>query len=318
MVAPLFHVPEARLKTHRVMSPREVSWGHVSTPRFLTLPPGVRARRIETAVGAFSALEALPVSGIAERWPALLVPGLSGSKEDFIAVLQTLAQSGRQVVAIDMRGQFETSGPEDPGAYTRTALGNDIDVLSQLIGKGEPLHLVGHSFGGLVTREAVIDGRTKFASYTLMSTGPAAIVGPREHAGRTMLAEAPDACLERMWDTRLEPEALAAGVSEEIMTFLRKRLFSNSPTGMKTMTMEVLAAPDRCDELTQIDVATLVLYGEHDDGWPPRTQSEMARRLNAECVVVPGAAHSPAVDAPETTAAALIRFWNAAESRLRS
>ncbi|WP_271222780.1 alpha/beta fold hydrolase [Streptosporangium carneum] len=290
----------------------------MSTPRFLTLPPGVHARRIDTAVGAFSALEAMPGSGVAERWPALLVPGLTGSKEDFIAVLQTLAQSGRQVVAIDMRGQFETSGPDDPRAYTRAALGNDVDVLAQLIGRGEPIHLVGHSFGGLVTREAVIDGRTKFASYTLMSTGPAAIVGPRERAGRAMLAELPQVGVEQMWDTRMEPEALAAGVPDEIIAFLRKRLFANSPIGMSTMTREVLSAPDRCDELIQVGVATLVLFGEHDDGWPPATQSEMADRLNAECVVVPGAAHSPAVDAPETTAAALVRFWNAAESRLRS
>jgi hypothetical protein len=30
---------------------------------------------------------------------------------------------------------------------------------------------------------------------------------------------------------------------------------------------------------------------------------------------VPGAAHSPAVEAPETTASSLTAFWNAAESR---
>ncbi|MEV4095114.1 alpha/beta fold hydrolase [Streptosporangium saharense] len=290
----------------------------MSTPRFLTLPPGVRARRLETAVGTFAALEALPGSGIAERMPALLVPGLTGSKEDFLAVMQTLAQSGRQVVAIDMRGQFETGGPDDPAAYTCAALGNDVDALAQLIGRGEPIHLVGHSFGGLVAREAVIDGRTKFASYTMMSTGPAAIVGLRERVGREMLAEAPEAGLERMWDTRLEPEALSSGVPDEIVAFMRKRFFANSSTGMAAMTKEILSARDRCDELDQVDVATLVLFGEHDDGWPPRTQSEMADRLSAECVVVPGAAHSPAVEAPETTAAALVRFWNAAEAYLRS
>ncbi|MBB2913529.1 pimeloyl-ACP methyl ester carboxylesterase [Streptosporangium becharense] len=287
----------------------------MSTPRFLTLPPGVRSRQIETALGTFAALEALPVSGIPERWPALLVPGLTGSKEDFIAVLQTLAQAGRQVVAVDMRGQFETTGPDDSAAYTCAALGNDIDVLAQVIGQDGPIHLVGHSFGGLVTREAVIDGRTRFASYTLMSSGPAAIIGPRERAGRAMLSELPETGLEHMWHNRLEPEALSAGVPDEIVAFLRKRFFANSVTGMYRMTEEVLSAPDRCDELTQIDVPTLVLYGEHDDGWPPRLQSEMARRLNADCVVVPGAAHSPAVEAPETTAAALTRFWNAAESR---
>nr|WP_221473511.1 alpha/beta hydrolase [Planomonospora venezuelensis] len=284
----------------------------------MTLPPGVRPASIDTSAGSFAALEALPVSGVPERWPALLVPGLTGSKEDFIAVLQTLAQSGRRVIAVDMRGQFETGGPDDPEAYTCEALGNDVDLLAQTIGEGEPVHLVGHSFGGLVTREAVIDGRTKFASYTLMSSGPAAIVGPRERFGRAMLTELPELGMEHLWHNRMEPEALAAGVPDEIVAFLRKRLFSNSPVGMAAMTRQVLSAPDRCDELTQVEVDTLVLYGEHDDGWPPAMQAEMALRLDAECVVVPGAVHSPAVEAPETTAAALTRFWNAAEARLLS
>ncbi len=262
----------------------------------------------------FAALEALPVSGVVERWPALLVPGLTGSKEDFIAVLQTLAQSGRRVLAVDLRGQYETPGPEDPAAYTCAALGADIDLLSQQLGDGEPVHLVGHSFGGLVTREAVIDGRTKFASFTLMSSGPAAIMGKRAHHGSKMAREIPELGLEHVWHAGFEPEALANGVPDEIIAFLRRRLLSNSPTGLRYMAEQVLTMRDRTDELRQIEVPTLVLYGEHDDGWPAETQSEMARSLNAECVVVPGAVHSPAVEAPETTATALVRFWNTAES----
>ena len=286
----------------------------MSTPRFLTLPPGVRARRVETPVGAFAALEAVPVSGVVERWPALLVPGYTGSKEDFIAILQTLAYAGRRVVAIDLRGQFETPGPDEPEAYTCGALGADVDAIATVVGGGEPVHLLGHSFGGLVTREAVLDGTAKLASYALMSTGPAGIVGPREQAGRIMLAELPELGLEHMWSNRMEPEALRAGVPLEIVAFLRKRMFANSPTGLVAMAREVLDACDRVDELRGSGLATLVLFGEHDDGWPPVMQAEMADRLDAECVVVPGAAHSPAVEAPETTAAALTRFWNRAES----
>ncbi|MFC4012219.1 alpha/beta fold hydrolase [Nonomuraea purpurea] len=285
----------------------------MSTPRFLDLPPGVAPQRIETPQGTFAALEALPVSGVVERWPALLVPGVTGSKEDFIAVLMTLAQSGRRVVAVDLRGQFETPGPEDPDAYTCAALGADVDLLAQVIGGGDPVHLVGHSFGGLVAREAAVDGRTKFASLTLMSSGPAAIKGRRARNGRKIMEEVPELGLEHVWHHRLEPEALANDVSDDIMVFLHKRLITNSPIGLTRMAEQVLTMHDRTDELRQIEVPTLVLYGEHDDGWPPQTQSEMAARLGAECVVVPGAVHSPAVEAPETTAAALVRFWNTAE-----
>ncbi|NUR85967.1 MAG: alpha/beta hydrolase [Nonomuraea sp.] len=281
----------------------------MSTPRFLNLPPGVTPTRLETPQGAFAALEALPVSGVVERWPAILVPGLTGSKEDFIAVLQTLAQSGRRVLAIDLRGQYETPGPDDPAAYTCAALGADIDALAQLVGGGEAVHLVGHSFGGLVSREAVIDGRTKFASFTLMSSGPAGLPGKRAK----ILRETPEQGLEQLWHARFEPEALAQGVPDEIVAFLRKRLLANSPTGLAAMSEAVLGAVDRTDELRQIEVPTLVIFGEHDDGWPPETQAEMARRLGAEFMVVPGAVHSPAVEAPETTAQALVRFWNAAE-----
>jgi pimeloyl-ACP methyl ester carboxylesterase len=285
----------------------------VSTPRFLDLPPGVTPQKIETPQGTFAALEALPVSGVVERWPALLVPGLTGSKEDFIAVLMTLAQSGRRVVAVDLRGQYETPGPDDPAAYTCAALGADLDTLAQVIGGGGPMHLVGHSFGGLVAREAVIDGRTKFASFTLMGSGPGAIEGRRARNGRKIMEEVPALGLEHVWHHRFEPDALAADVPDDIVAFLHRRLLANSPTGLSSMAEQVLTMRDRTDELRQIEVPTLVLYGEDDDGWSPETQSEMAARLGAECVVVPGAVHSPAVEAPETTAAALVRFWNAAE-----
>ncbi|WP_343954513.1 alpha/beta hydrolase [Nonomuraea longicatena] len=288
----------------------------MSTPRFLTLPPGVTPGHLETPQGTFAALEALPVSGVVERSPALLVPGLTGSKEDFLAVLQTLAHSGRRVVAIDLRGQYETPGPEEPGAYTCAALGADVDAVAQVVGGGESIHLVGHSFGGLVAREAVIDGRTKFTSFTLMSAGPAGIVGRRARDSRQIMEEVPDRGLEHVWHTGLEREALTGGVSDEILSFLHKRMLANSPTGLARMAEQVLTMRDRTDELREIEVPALVLFGEQDDGWPTESQVEMSVRLQAECVVVPGAAHSPAVEAPETTAAALIRFWNAAEARL--
>jgi pimeloyl-ACP methyl ester carboxylesterase len=57
-----------------------------------------------------------------------------------------------------------------------------------------------------------------------------------------------------------------------------------------------------------------VLYGEDDNAWSPAIQEEMAVRLGAQRVRIPGAAHSPAMEAPGATTDALTSFWNAAES----
>ena len=287
----------------------------MSTPRFLTLPPGVRRTEIETPRGTFAALEAFPGSGVSERCPALLVPGFTGSKEDFIAVLQTLAGAGRRVVALDMRGQYETPGPDDASTYTCAALGADIGAILETF--DDPAHLVGHSFGGLVTREAVICDPLLTQSYTLMSSGPAAVGGGREVEGRVLLAALPKVGLEHLWSTRMEPDAIAKGVAPEIVAFLRHRMFMNSTGGLLGMAHEVLSSADRVDQLAKVThdagLPVLVLYGENDDAWEPQEQAAMAERLNARKVVIPGAAHSPAVEAPETTASALTAFWNDAE-----
>jgi len=305
----------------------------VSTPTSLDLPVGVRRTTIRTARGAFAALEALPGSGVCEREAALLVPGYTGSKEDFLAILDLLAEGSRQVTAIDMRGQFETPGADDPGGYAAAALGADIVAIMNATGAR---HLVGHSYGGLIGREAVLTGAgasAELASFTLMSSGPAALTGPRARELRAMLAALgtgagpddgglPEAAVLRagiagIWQGHLEPQAVAAGVPGDIVAFLGRRMRGNDPAGLVVMARHMLTAPDRTAELARLDqLPVLVIYGEDDNAWSPAAQENMARRLGARRLCIPAAVHSPAVEAPCTTASALTKFWDAAETTL--
>jgi pimeloyl-ACP methyl ester carboxylesterase len=313
----------------------------VSTPKALQLPSGVRRLTIETSRGKFAALEALPLSGIHERQPALLVPGYTGSKEDFLLILQALAAAGRQVVAIDMRGQFETPGADDAAAYELGALAADVALVADWLSAGHDgaasaggpgagpsgpvggggVHLMGHSLGGLVAREVLLARAARISSLTLMSSGPGALTGPRSLILQALLAEldgiGPDrlgAEVERIWRTRLEPEALAGSVPPAIIDFLGTRLLSSSPTGLRTMAETLLTCPDRTAALARLgSVPLMVLYGENDDAWDPAAQEDMAARLRAKRICIPAAAHSPAVEAPETTASTLTSFWNATE-----
>src|SRR5215472_9622136 len=103
----------------------------------LRLPDGVRRVTVETARGAFAALEAMPGAGVAERQPALLIPGYTGSKEDFLPVLGPLAQAGRRVIAIDMRGQYESPAAADADGYSLPALAADVAMIADTLGSND-------------------------------------------------------------------------------------------------------------------------------------------------------------------------------------
>jgi pimeloyl-ACP methyl ester carboxylesterase len=319
----------------------------VSTPKSLDLPDRVRPVTIKTRRGVFAALEAEPTTGVCERRSAVLIPGFTGSKEDFIPVLRPLASAGRRVVAIDMRGQYQSQGARQASGYAPDELGADITAIADAIASDrQGLHLVGHSLGGLVAREAVLAQAARIISLTLLSSGPGRITGQRGAMLRDLLAmmaaadttdatgstdtngsadtngsgsaDAADgrlrATVEKIFQEHLAPEARAEGTPEHVVAFLHERMMKSSPTGLMVMGRYLLTCPDRTAELANLShPAVLVLYGENDDAWRPAVQEQMARRLGAHRVCIPGAGHSPAVEAPETTASTLTAFWRTAE-----
>lgn len=288
----------------------------MSTPRSLDLPPGARPLEIPLPGGGhLAALEAHPPAEVRRRRPAVLVPGYTGSKEDFIPVLGPLAAGGHRVLALDLPGQYESPGPDDPEHYTFETLA--CAAAYAVREAGAPAHLLGHSFGGLVARTTALAGDVALASLTLMDSGPQRIEGPRAAEAQGMLhalGPAPTrALLADLWHRHLSGPLRARGLPEPIECFVRERMLANTPAALVGMARELTTAPDRTAELAAAGTPLLVLYGEHDDVWSPCAQAAMAERLAARRAVIPAAAHSPAVEAPEATARALAGFWAEAE-----
>ena len=283
----------------------------VSTPRYLDLPDGVRPTRLTTARGELAALVAGPSGPDTDAAPpALLVPGFTGSKEDFLPVLAPLADAGFAVTAIDLPGQWESPGDGNPSSYDVKSYAADVLALLSLLG---PAHLLGHSFGGLVGRAAALADPTAMRSLTLLASGPAAIPHPTASNLGLLIQALPAIDLESIWVAKrqLEAPTEVAPPTPEIEDFLHRRFVANDPVSLLRMAEQLLAETDRCAELAATDVPVLVAFGSRDEGWPPAVQADMGRRLGATVAEFAEAAHSPAVEDPDATVAVLTQFWRA-------
>lgn len=286
--------------------PGGVTVARVSTPRSLTLPDGVRRRKLSTPRAEFATLQA------GDGPLVLLVPGWTGSKEDFTAVLPPLAEAGHRAVAIDQRGQFETPGSGAEDSYTLAALADDVlAVASRLAEPGRPTHLVGHSFGGLVARTALVRRPAVFATLTLLGSGPAGLPADRTPLLTRMAEAIPVHGLAATWQAKraYERSQGAPELPADIENFLRRRFLSSDPVALRAMTNHLTTAPDEVADLRSTGVPVLVVFGESDDGWPPAVQHAMAAELAAPVRVIAGAGHSPSVERPDATVAVLTEFW---------
>jgi pimeloyl-ACP methyl ester carboxylesterase len=310
--------------------------GVMSKPPFLELPKCARAVVLETGRGRFAAHLAEPEAKVgaqvgamvgAHADTALLVPGYTGSKEDFIGLLAPLAAAGLRVTAVDLRGQYETGGPDVEKAYELPELGRDLLALAEALAGGAAgrpsggpagrVHLLGHSFGGLVAREAVLLEPGMWASLTLMSSGPAAVHAAEAERLRMLLEALPVLDLEEIWQAmqRLDgadgAEEVPVRAPEQpgIAEFLHRRWLAQVPAALQAMGRQLLCEPDRVSELAAVAPARLVVSGEEDRTWPVAWQTEMAERLGAERRIVRGAGHSPNAELPAATARLLSAFW---------
>ncbi|MEU3275280.1 alpha/beta hydrolase [Saccharomonospora sp. NPDC006951] len=272
------------------------------------------AERVELP-GREGPLAALAGSPRGERaGTVLLIPGYTGSKEDFAPLLDGIAAAGLRPVAIDLPGQFESAGPRDEACYLPLALGEVVaDLVSRLAASG-PVLLLGHSYGGLVARGAVLAG-ARVAGLTLLGSGPGKLpqgarldsIDEGEPLLRAHGLEAAYAVRERLGTVP------AAEQGSELREFLRKRFLASSAAGLLGMARGLRTEPDRVAELAEAlrrnGIPALVVAGEHDDAWSVSAQQDMARRMGAPFRMIEQAAHAPNTENPVALLDVLLTEW---------
>jgi pimeloyl-ACP methyl ester carboxylesterase len=112
------------------------------------------------------------VTGPQDAPTLLLVHGYPDDRQVWDRLLPRLSRDF-QVVTYDVRGSGASEPPSQLHGYRLPQLADDIFSVINAVSPGQPVHLVGHDWGGIQCWEAVTDPRAPdhIATYTCIS-GP--------------------------------------------------------------------------------------------------------------------------------------------------
>lgn len=253
------------------------------------------------------------------RGTVLIVPGHSGSKEDHLDLLPELAARGWDAWSYSQRGQADSEAARRPDGRpdaTAYALGDFVGDLLQVAEAvrartaGERLHVVGHSFGGVVAADAAIADASHFGSLTLLCSGVRRADTPRadqiaEQRERIRARDTGAASLQHRRGT--DPRLAAPAADWD--GFVAARHLAHAPESMIGSATLLAEQADRAAQIRATGLPLHVLHGRDDHAWVPDRYEAIADELGARFTWIEDAGHSPNQEQPERTADALTAFW---------
>lgn len=111
-----------------------------------------------------------PADGPA-RLPVIAIHGLTRNSADFEVIAALIAQSGRRVLAVDVRGRGQSDRAPDPMTYTPDVYARDVVALMEQLGIEKAVFL-GTSMGGLITMALTAIRPKAIAAAILNDVGP--------------------------------------------------------------------------------------------------------------------------------------------------
>jgi pimeloyl-ACP methyl ester carboxylesterase len=235
----------------------------------------------------------------------LLVPGVTGSKEDFSLMLPLLAAAGFRAESYDMAGQYEShaAGPVR-GHYDHELFVRDL--VHVLESGSAPVHVLGYSFAGTVAQLAFVERPELFASLTLLSCPPEPGQGFRgvKRLGRfTSLTTGRVGAALMIWGVRRNFTKVPPGR----LAFVRHRFGLTRRDSVRDIIRLMKRAPDLRAVLEGAPIPKLVAVGEHDL-WPLALHAAFAESIRARLAVY-RTGHSPCETAPHQLVRDLLALY---------
>jgi proline-specific peptidase len=264
--------------------------------------------------------------------PLVCLHGGPGSTHLGLTPLEQLGDE-RRVVLYDQLGSGRSSKPSDPSLWTLELFLAELANVREALGL-EQVHLLGHSWGGMLAQEYALTQPEGLVSLVLSSTLSSATLW-REESLR-LRAALPS-------ETRVPLDAHeAAGTTDDpeyeraIFEFLHRHLCRLDPWPplveevMRSTNLEVyktmwgpseayptgvLAGWDVTARLGEIRVPALVLCGRYDEATPLQAETIAQGLPDAELAIFEESAHMAPVEETERYLATVQAFLNRIDLR---
>lgn len=236
--------------------------------------------------------------------PLVFLHGLGSSIQDWENQINYFEKK-YQTITPDLRGHGKSDKPK--GHYTVPLFSADIMQFIKTV-INQPVHLVGHSLGGMIAFQLAVDHPELLISLTIINSGPSVIFPSLVSRVRFLMR----LLSVRLFGMHQISHALAKilfphpAQNQLRMQFIH-RWMENDPHAYLN-SLHAFHDWDVTAKLTSIQCPTLIIGSDHD--YTPIAYKDFYTRLipNAELANIPNSYHMANLDQPDEVNKALDNF----------
>lgn len=247
--------------------------------------------------------------------PLLVVSGGPGSDHRYMRVGESFDRlsQDRPVIMFDQRGTSRSGAAASPPRLSQWA--EDVEAVRVAVGAPR-IHLLGHSFGGIVAMSYAERFSDRIASIIFNNSTASSIA-----ATKSLLREIFPDRIDEWQQTRaslpprFKAREIAVFTSLEFVDLERLDVFLAAIAEF-TYNIEVnnalrtdMASLDFAEVLGALTIPALVLHGRYDPVIAPLTAWELHQQIpGSELVILPATGHLPFAEVPDAFVATVGRF----------
>ena len=230
---------------------------------------------------------------VGDGFPIVFLHGYTGSTRHWALTVPSLRDRFR-CVSLDLPGHAQSEKSSDTAFYAMPNMAAVAYAAIREIGI-EECYLVGHSMGGMISLQLILDHPQLVRALVLVDTAAAPLTGFESRNEKLRQTARTDG-MEAAFDLRSKGDPRAADP-----VFLRLWREQFLMTSLEAYIGGNLAMEDReslLDRLASLTVPTLIVCGENDVPFLQPSREMEAAIPDSELTIIAGAGHAPATETP--------------------